>query len=264
MLSIRQAQVVVLEKSLVASAELRLAGYIQESFPRDADALGPAHVRGVVRFGMERARLRGHRTEREIYLFLTLAFMLGSYFDEDPQLEWAGRILQDPAETNSAVRLDRLHDEALRYLDQVAGVNNEHLRRALVRLKNFDFNSAQGIAAERLETGIAGLLESFYPQKASYQGEAATREVVARGVRLAADYGLSGSEGAFLMSVLLFMLGWGVDRDPIIPWVEELLRQNGPRDADAKTQHLYAAALKLLSPVWTRSGRYVLLERSTT
>lgn len=42
-----------------------------------------------MRYGLQRAESRNLQTERDAYLYLALMFMLGSLFDEDPQLPWA-------------------------------------------------------------------------------------------------------------------------------------------------------------------------------
>ena len=63
--------------------------------------MGTAQLGKVVRYGLQRAESRGLRTERGLYLYLALMFMLGSAFDEDPQLAWMPP-LQPPAPPPSA------------------------------------------------------------------------------------------------------------------------------------------------------------------
>jgi hypothetical protein len=230
MLLIRAPQLEALEKAAIGQFEQRMRGYLTDSFPKQAGLLGPAQMLRAISLGRERAVHYGHQTEREIYLFLTLMLMLGSWFDEDPQLPWAAARLADPSIVYPPARLNQLHNDTMGYLDRVAGENNEHLVKALLRIREFDPASAAAIPPEKFEDEMVGTLSRFYPQKAAHQGESATRAVVRGADVLAQRHGLHGQPHVCLLAGLAFMLGSGFHRDPQFPWAREALAPGRPAD----------------------------------
>jgi hypothetical protein len=228
MLVIRAPQFEAFEQAAIDLFEERMLGYLTESFPKQAGLLGPAQMRRVIALGWERAERHGHRTEREIYLYLTLMMMLGSWFDEDPQLPWATAWLTASSPAHAPTRLNRLHDETMTYLDTIAGENNEHLIKALVRIRDFDLASVNAIPVAQFDEEISGILTRFYPQKAAYQGEEATRAVVRNARVLAQQHSLGEQKEVALLASLAFMLGSGFYRDPQFPWAQEALPPGSP------------------------------------
>ena len=229
MLTIRSAQLSALEQGTLADCARRLVKHLAEAFPKQARLLGKPGMQKVVELGMTRAAGHGLEEERDLFLYLTLMMMLGSWFDEDPQLAWAGKRLGDQRIQDPADRLDKLHDVAMQYLDRIAGENNELLVKALIRVRDFDPSKAESIPAAELEPGLVAMLSPLYPQKAQEQGEAGMRAVARHGVELAGQYGAGGNQAACLFAGLAFMLGWGFDHDPQFPWVCEALGEDGKK-----------------------------------
>jgi hypothetical protein len=242
MLVIRDAQFSAFEESALAQFEERMLGYLAESFPRQSALLGRDRMRRIVALGRRRSAEYGLETEREIYFYLTLMLMLGSWFDEDPQLPWCAARLTDRSILHPPARLNRLHNETMEYLDRVAGENNEHLVLALVRIRVFDPASADEIPAERFEEEMVKTLSGFYPEKAAHQSLEATRGVVRNAAALAARSGLVSQKAVCLLAGLAFMLGSGFHRDPQFPWAEDALPPEGLADLDA----LQSGAMRFL------------------
>ena len=165
MLVIRDAQISAFEEAALARFEERMLGYLSESFPRQSALLARDQMRRVVALGRSRAAHYGHLTEREIYFYLTLMLMLGSWFDEDPQLPWCAVRLTDRSILHPPARLNRLHTETMDYLDRMAGEKNEHLIRSLLRIRAFDPASADDIPEERFEEEMVKTLSGLYPEK---------------------------------------------------------------------------------------------------
>jgi hypothetical protein len=233
MLVIRAPQFEAFEKAAIGQFERRMLGYLTESFPKQAGLLGPAQMRRVISLGRERAVHYGHQTEREIYFYLTLMLMLGSFFDEDPQLPWAAERLADQSIAHPPARLNRLHSDTMAYLDRVCGENNEHLVKALMRIRDFDPASAGAIPPEQFEDEMVRTLSRFFPQKAAYQGESATRAVVRGAAVLARRHAVSDQRHLCLLAGLGFMLGSGFHRDPQFPWAQEALPPGRPANPAA-------------------------------
>ena len=89
MLIIRKSQMAAFEKIAVRRFEDGLLDHLRTFFPEHAATLGEKQLGRVMRYGLQRAESRNLQTERGVYLYLALMFMLGSLFDEDPQLPWA-------------------------------------------------------------------------------------------------------------------------------------------------------------------------------
>jgi len=215
---------------------VKLEGCLRQSFPRDLARLSGGDLRAVVRLGMERSRSHGGGTDRDMYLYLTMMFMLGCHFDEDPQLEW----VQDLLARNAPIV--ELHAKTLGYLNVVAGKENEHLIKALARIRKLELRSLPDANAADFETQVLSLLSSLYPTKFEAQSEKANRELVNLGRSLAGRYSMPGA-GAALLSGLAFLLGAGFDRDAVHPWIGTVLERPG---GESKVEELYRRSLEFV------------------
>jgi hypothetical protein len=236
-LVIRNAQLDVLRIARERECELRLARLVAQCFPRDAERLGAEGVQALVQLGMARSRQQGHGGERDMAIHLLLMVMLGSHFDEDPQLPWCQALLR------GAASLTALHQRALVHLDAVAGEDNGHLVRALVRVQALEPAALPAVAEADFEPRMLQLLASVYPAKFAAQDPQASLQVVRLGARLADSHAMPG--GAALLALLVFFLGTGVDRDPVHPWVQDVLQ--GPQSGAARTDALLHASLDFVA-----------------
>jgi hypothetical protein len=234
-LVIRRSQLEVLEEAARRKLEDRVLDGLAEPFDRQLALLGRERMRAVVRLGVARAAAHDVTADRLVLSYVALMLMLGAFFDEDPQVPWAGEELAAPA-TSAAARLDRVYGAAMDHLDRVAGPENEHLVRALFRVRDFDLGSLAAVAPARRVEAITAAFSGLYPEKAEAQGPDATREAIARGVAVAADHDLRGL-GAALCGGLSFMMGTGFAADPQVPWVASILAL--PAGAEEKTAALH-------------------------
>ena len=217
----------------------RLKDLMFDDFPRDAERLGASGVSAVVRLGIAQTRRHRRYTERDMYLYLTMMFMIGSYFDEDPQLPWAKSMLEGDGS------LDRLHDRTLDHLDMAAGEENEHVIRALVRARSQELASLPQITAPDFEMQTVKLLEYIYPTKFRIQGHDASVEAVRLAVTRAQQYGMPS--GAPLLAMHALLLGAGFDRDPVHPWIQDIL--TAPLDGDSKLKALHHKGIEFADSV---------------
>lgn len=250
-LKIHQSQFAALEQAALNQAEFVLLAHLREAFPREHALLGDARMTRVVRLATQRAETHGHTGMREIFLYATLMLMLGAFFDEDPQLGWLAPLMRDVTHLAPPERLDAVHEAVMLYLDEIAGEENEHLIRALLRMRDVDLEAAGDLAADGSGSGIADLLTGLFPQKACRHGDAAMRLAAGRGVALARQHGMQTGPGVVLLSTLVFMLGWRFHEDPQFPWAEAVLgprdgQDAGPEDAAAAVAVLYGHAVVFL------------------
>lgn len=279
MLVIRKSQVKVFEQVAAQRFEAGLLDHLRTFFPEQAAALGTAQLGKVVRYGLQRAESRGLRTERGLYLYLALMFMLGSAFDEDPQLAWM-TLLQPPApppsteepqqavpppaeavptpavpppeETEPApspetpdTRIVPLYEQAMAFLDQTAGPDNEFLRHTLGLLRHPQV--FEGLpAAPSFGHRVLLLLQTLAPEKYKALGDGALRALVRSGYEAAKYHGVTTESGMMNYLALAFVLGSGFDRDPLYPWAAAVLTDPGLADPAQRGAALRETALKAL------------------
>ena len=94
MLTIRDAQMAVLEEHMRRSFEERAVAHLSRVRP---SAVQAEQVRAVVWAGIARAAGYGIRVERDLILYLELMVRLGADFDLREEHAWARRLLQSPA-----------------------------------------------------------------------------------------------------------------------------------------------------------------------
>jgi hypothetical protein len=208
MLKIRAEQVAALGR---ASRD-RFVASLTETFTRCYPGEAPGEdVQALVTLGVHRAEGHGYTREREVALYVNVMFMLGAFFDEDPQVPWAGAELDLDLGGAPLERISRVHDMALDNLGRTMGEEGEHLVRACLRARKHAFDGA-GNAAECLRT-----CATLFPEKAAHQGDAANHSYAAQAFTLARGAGL-GARGTQAYVVCGFFLGAGFARDPLHRW----------------------------------------------
>jgi hypothetical protein len=185
--------------------------------------------------------------------------ILGSDFDSDPQFGWAQSQLDDfsvpPPE-----RIRVLFGSTVEYLDQVAGGSGGHIVRALLRIRGYDFEAPLDSTGAGLVSGLASLMEQFYPEKAAYQGADVNRALVQSAVTRAADHGIHGPNGIAVYATLAFMLGAGFDTDPIYWWAGDSLADAEALDEGVRVARLQAHAREFLEAALREGGGHAQQE----
>ena len=278
MLMIRKSQMKVFEQIAVQRFEAGLLDHLRTFFPEHAAMLGSTQWGRVVRYGLERAESRGLQTERGLYLYLALMFVLGSAFDEDPQLTWMPPLqpsasppaeesqqsefqieaalvpatVSSPEETEPVpspetpdIRIVPLYEQAMAFLDRTVGLDNEFLRQTLSVLRHPQV--FEGLpAAPSFGHRVLLLLQTLAPEKYKALGEGALRALVRSGYEAAKHYGVTTEPGMMNYLALAFVLGSGFDRDPLYPWAAAVLTDPVLADPAQKGVALREAALKAL------------------
>ena len=250
MLVIRKAQMEAFEKIAVRRFEDGLLDHLRTFFPNHAATLGDQQLGRVIRYGLQRAESRKVQTERGVYQYLALMFMLGSLFDEDPQLPWAATLepvtpppanAAEPAESAPAAEdgadqappaeeipespdahIERVYGEAMVFLDQTAGPDNGFLHQTLNLLRQpqvFDGLPTAPSFGHRLLL----LLQALAPAKYQTLGDEPVRALVRSGYEAAKRHGFTTEPGMMSYIALAYVLGSGFDRDPVYPWAAATL-----------------------------------------
>lgn len=281
MLVMRASQMQAFEKIAVQRFEEGLLEHVRTFFPEHAAALGETALRRVLRYGLQRAESRGLHGERGVYLYLALMFLLGSGFEDDPQLR-ALPVLQtapvpaEPqaqaaAETGTSTasaslstssgpapavavaesgletpdqRIEIIYGQASALLDRIAGPEQTPLPLMLNVWRQPQVY--EGLSGPSIGHRLLLLLQMLAPEKYRALGEEALRGLVRLGYENARRQGLSTEPGLMHYVALMFMLGSSFDRDPLYPWAAAVLGDPTLQDAAQKGAALREAALAFL------------------
>lgn len=246
MLKIRQDQIQALEEAGRRNFEVRLMQHLRENFPLHCAALGEAGVLQIIRDGAARAQHYKLTTEDHIRLYTELMFLLGSGFDADVQLTWAGETLRDES-LDEAARAALLYERATDYLNAVCGARGEFIEAALQRVRDENLELPPPSHPAQFYEYVLRRLNRVWPQKCERVGELGLRRLIKSGMDAASSYGLSDPRGQALYIGLMFMLGSGFDRDPQFAWAAEVLNDTQLSGPEAKARVLYERAMAYLA-----------------
>ncbi len=239
MLVIRKEQEHAFREGRSGDFEEHLVEHVGRYFPNHLRVAGRPTVVDTVRFGIERARSYGFDTERSLYLYVTVAFMLGSRFDEDPLHPWTAEFLGADASGAPGRRAAAMADRALEYQVAVAGPQNRSLNRVFLAIHRDPDMLVLPVKEGSERTIIEARLRALYPRKCEVLGPAALRALVSRAVTGARGYKMLGDGGVSLYSYMMFLLGSHFDREPFLPWVRATLT-HPDLDGSGRVKRLYA------------------------
>lgn len=207
--------------------EEAMIAHLRGFSPWQAEILGEAGMRAVIRLGVARAEAHRVTSADAVRFYLDLMLMFGSQFDTDPLVPWAGAILRDPGVADEAARMGRLHEALLAYRAAVNGAERSASLEALYRIRLMIRQRAP-LAPLLTEQGAADALRSIHPRFCAYVGEPALLDLVARGRREAERLDVATDAGVVLVTALMFVIGHGFADDPLYPWVRVALAEGNP------------------------------------
>jgi hypothetical protein len=109
MFIVLKTQYTAFQRAAVDDFAERMVPHLFETFPEEADALGEAGIRALIRLGIERAARHHLLQEYDVCLYLHVMLALGPRFDDDPALSWARAALEE-ADFTASIRIEKLHD----------------------------------------------------------------------------------------------------------------------------------------------------------
>lgn len=229
---VRPAQMRAVEHAMALEEfEEEMPPYLKTYWPRQSKLLGPAGLRQVIRLGIERAKPYGLTNSGLLRSYVELMFLVGSFFDTDPFVPWAGEILRDPRITDPDARALRLYEGMLWYRKTVAGPRREHDIHALEACDRV-FTSGVFPDDPRFEIALVRGFFEVHSRRALYLGEERLKALVREAVGAARGLGVGTADGVSTVAFLMFTKGHGFATDPLLPWVRSAL-QNVPGDDEA-------------------------------
>lgn len=257
MLTIREAQNQVFAERARQAFEQEMVAHLAEFSPPLFKTLGEKPMLDIVRFGMARAEQQhGFDLRGPVRLYLEMMLLFGSYFDTDPQYPWATEILTD-RDTYQMQRADQLYEKVLDYQEKVDGPDGAYAHAALGNIGLWAQQSL-GLSSENFAEAAHYELTRLYPQKAAYIGNAALDTLIRKGMDGARRQRFGTVRGAFLVILLMLMLGHGCGADPLYPWINRTFKDQSITDPEARAKRLEKKALTWLEHVlanFDRGGR---------
>lgn len=246
MLKIRKAQMTTFRSAAFKRFEDDMMDHIKQFFPNHYRIGGEPTVRKVVRYGIERSNIYGLVTERNMCLYITVMFMLGSNFDTDFFFPWAPETLKDKNEINPSIRADKLADTALDFMKKIAGQNNADMNRAFLELRKEHPKIITRTPADDFTVYTKDFLQKLFHKKYIALGDTITDQLIQHGIQTAVDYNITAQNGQLLLIVLMFFMGTACDREPFLPWLSKVLNDPTPQDQSKKVRRLYKESINYL------------------
>lgn len=256
MLVIRKEQLESLEDAAIRAFENRTYSHLQEYFLGHCRLLGENQMRRVIQYGWMKAKSYELTAECCVRSYIEFMCLLGCHFDTDALLPWAAEILNDRT-TEQVARGDRLYDRAREHIKRLIPdyrdpAGKPITARFMTALRQLRHEPDAPFSANHLPTfsrALRARLESVFPAKYCYIGEQQVSELVAQAIATAAHYGMVGERGVTLFTVLMFVLGSGFHRDPLLPWASATLTDDAT-DEKKKVDKLYAEGVGFLRAWW--------------
>lgn len=246
MLKIRRAQLEVFEQAALKKFEDDMVVHSKEFSPKLSQVLGDEQLRVAIRQAISRARTHGLTNRGPVRLFIDMMFLFGSAFDTDPQYPWAARILR--SSEDQMQRADWLHAQILEYQEKVSGPGAVNTRNALKGLAELARQQLT-FTADTFVADMLNLMESGFPQKASYIGSEALEVLIREASDESRRYGLRPYRDDALIGVLMFAFGHGCTDDPLYPWIAATLKDKRIINGEARAERLERKALTWLDHV---------------
>jgi hypothetical protein len=219
--------------------------FLWRQFPNHCIVLTDPGTRRFIDLGANRAARHGYESLEDIRSYLTLMLFLGSYFDKDPQLPWAAEAL------SQRMTMGRFFDLAVNSLEPVIGEDGEYYRRALLWAHAHPFEKLEANYGD--PNGLERWLDDLFDRKYRSLPEPVRAELAGSIFARANEHGVATIPGILTLAALMFLLGHGIDRDPLYPWFGGVLA-DATLPPDAKAAALHREALVQLD-------RFMALDR---
>jgi len=227
--------------------------HLWKRFPQHCVILTDPLTRRAIDAGIERAASHRFRDDGDVRAFVMLMVLLGSHFDEDPQLPWAGEHLRRTEGATRREAMIGLLAATSAQMEPVIGRNGEYYRYALTRAAEPDFEE---IAAtyDGSDDSLRAMLRHLHWRKFQALGDERVERMLADARAATARHGLTTPPGIVVYLALMFLLGSAIDSDPFHPWVNQTLAYYGGIDPDELARLFHAEATGILR-------RYARLDR---
>jgi len=237
-LVIRPEQMRAFEEAQVERFADELVAHIEGFAPIQFVSMGKEAVRNTISIGLKNARGHGFTRKGSARFYVEAMFMLGSFFDTDPQYLEITQALFDKNNADEMARADRLYDVIMEYVDTASGPQHEYERLALNRAVQARYESVMAFA-KRPTSDLVNVLYRIHPEKVQTLGGSAITALVDKAYVIAASQVSGWVEGGPLFAGLMFTFGHGCFADPQYPWIAGILENSRSTEAPVVLERLF-------------------------
>ena len=216
--------------------------HLSRMFARHSDILGREGLSRVIRHGIARAAANGITAESAVCKYTELMFLLGSGFDADPQLPWAGDVAGSRLFSDEFQKIDTLSRRAMRYFDATGGPQDGYTQAALCRVRE-PLGDQSSSDSSDAENDLLSVLQRVYPEKFAVLGHDLIHLLIDVGAFAAYSYGLTSDRGVAVYVQLMFVLGSSFDTDPLFHWASTVLSERSSSSEPETVRRLVLEAL---------------------
>lgn len=249
MLVIRESQIRAFQEAAERRLEEELLASIRASAPRHVEVLGEPATRATIRLGYARSVAYGFDRRSDVLMYVSLMLTLGSGFDADPLLPFAGATLNSLDPPRPSARLHKLAERAREHVTAVFGADDRHHLDAIDAFRTEPIDALSRAPAAAPRRVLRSALQRLQPVKCNIAGEALLERWIGYGIETAKRRGILSERGLWIYVGLMFLLGSGFDADPRLPWAEEAIRDHAG-EPEGMAGALHAAALTHFA-AWT-------------
>ena len=189
-------------------------------FPVHTSIMGEDALHRFAALAEARARRHGAGDAADAARLGATMVLLGSEFENDPLLPWAGEILAGGGASPS-VAIRALLAATLDWADQTAGVTGDRLDAALRRIQAYPFMSP--VEKDHDDGELLRVMEHIHPERATITPEVAFGSLPRRARAMASRYCGTDRRAPVMFCLSMFLLGHGFDEDPQLPWARAAL-----------------------------------------
>ncbi len=218
---VSDATYTAMQKPFLYSMGKRMAGNFREFYPNRARMLKKESLQAFGDLVVAKGFGMGCRAESELNCLMICMAQLGSFFDTDPQYPWADLKLQHGETVDD--RLKKISDTITTMHKTLWGNLGLPYQRAL-RVVHEAISWEDLDKIKNREQALF-VLQQFYREKARFQGRIGLETLFDIAEVKGQEYGIQSEKGCFILSVIFFFLGSSADKDPLYPWIGDILRR---------------------------------------
>lgn len=220
---ILSSQLKALEAFRYVTFRPRMIQHLGNHFRGLAMLCGEEGLSEIIDDAVPRIAALGLQSNYEACVFIDLTVMLGRGFDTDPLLSWTQVILHRQ-EANKTVLMDKLMDAAVKFRQQVLGVEAKPPAAVYDRMIQASYDDVEDAIKPLSRPAFLEYLDALWPEKFAVVDESGFEKLFQEAAASAKKYGITSPEGAAYLCLLMFLLGHQFDCDFQYEWLINILR----------------------------------------
>ncbi|WP_275365035.1 hypothetical protein [Xenorhabdus bovienii] len=194
--------------------------------------LGEDELRTALEKAVEKAKNDGFDQRGAVQFYIDILILFGTEFQTDPQYSWIKTILDSHFHLPQLERTNLLYHEVTRYLNEVHGEQDEHLKTSILKFQNINIERLN-VQWNIYENNVDALLNSLYPQKYRYTKQDNIKKFIQFGVEKSNQYNIENANHSAFLTLIMFLLGHQFEQNFFLPNFNERLLKQYYADVDS-------------------------------